>query len=38
MKLQIDRATIEAMASAFPNLSSLKEQLLFGDKVEVEFG
>ncbi|MFN5522171.1 MAG: AAA family ATPase, partial [Bradyrhizobium sp.] len=35
MKLQIERPTIEAMAAAFPHLTPLKEQLRFGDKVEV---
>ncbi|CCD96896.1 fragment of putative ATPase, AAA family (part 1) [Bradyrhizobium sp. ORS 375] len=35
MKLQIDRPAIEAMAAAFPHLAALKEQLRFGDKVEV---
>jgi hypothetical protein len=35
MKLQIERPRIEAMAAAFPHLAALKEQLRFGDKVEV---
>ncbi|MDR3469070.1 MAG: ATP-binding protein [Xanthobacteraceae bacterium] len=37
MKLQIDRPYVEAMAAAFPNLTSLTEQLRFGDKAEVAF-
>jgi ATPase family associated with various cellular activities (AAA) len=37
MKLQIERPYIEAMAAAFPKLASLKDQLRFGDKVEVDF-
>ncbi|MBB4370399.1 hypothetical protein GGD63_003194 [Bradyrhizobium sp. cir1] len=37
MKLQIERRHIEAMAMAFPKLASLKEQLRFGDRVEVAF-
>jgi DNA polymerase III delta prime subunit len=37
MKLQIERSYIEAMAAAFPHLAALKEQLRFGDKVEVTF-
>jgi hypothetical protein len=37
MKLQIERPYIEALAASFPNLASLKEQLRFGDKVEVAF-
>ncbi|MGJ4964811.1 ATP-binding protein [Bradyrhizobium sp. HKCCYLRH3061] len=36
MKLQIERPTIEEMAAAFPHLASLKEQLRFGDRVEVD--
>jgi hypothetical protein len=35
MKLQIERPYIEAMIDAFPGLVSLKEQLRFGNKVEV---
>jgi len=38
MKLQIERPYIEALVGAFPNLASLQEQLLFGDRAEVEFG
>jgi hypothetical protein len=37
MKLQIERPHIEALTAAFPQLVPLKEQLRFGDKVEVEF-
>lgn len=37
MKLQIERPYIEAMIDEFPDLIALKEQLWFGDKVEVAF-
>jgi hypothetical protein len=37
MKLQIERPYIEAMVTTFPGLAPLKEQLRFGDKVEVLF-
>jgi hypothetical protein len=37
MKLQIERPYIEAMVTTFPDLAPLKEQLRFGDKVEVSF-
>ncbi len=37
MKLQIERPYVETMIAAFPGLSPLKEQLRFGDKVEVPF-
>jgi len=37
MMLQIERPYIEALAEAFPGLEPLKQQLLFGDKVEVPF-
>lgn len=37
MKLQIERPYIEAMATVFPALAPLKEQLRFGEKVEVTF-
>lgn len=37
MKLQIERNYIEQMVASFPKLASLKEQLRFGDKVEVAF-
>lgn len=37
MNLQIDRHHIEAMVAAFPNLMPLKEQLRFGNRVEVPF-
>jgi len=35
MKLHIERRHIEPLTQAFPNLISLKEQLRFGNKVEV---
>ncbi|HVQ72690.1 MAG TPA: ATP-binding protein [Bradyrhizobium sp.] len=38
MKLQIERPYFEAMATSFPGLASLGEQLRFGDRVEVGFG
>ncbi|MDB5654459.1 MAG: putative ATPase, family [Tardiphaga sp.] len=38
MKLEIERPYIEAMVASFPGLTSLKEQLRFGDRVEVAFG
>jgi hypothetical protein len=38
MKLQIERPYFEAMATSFPGLASLREQLRFGDRVEVAFG
>lgn len=38
MKLRIERPYIEAMATAFPALASLKEQLRFSEKVEVALG
>lgn len=37
MKLEIERPYIEAMVESFPNLASLKDQLRFGDRVEVAF-
>jgi hypothetical protein len=37
MKLQIERPYIEAMIDEFPDLIALKEQLRFGDKVELAF-
>jgi len=37
MKLQIDRLHIEAMLQEFPHLEDLREQLRFGNKVEVSF-
>jgi len=37
MKIQIERPYIEAMIVDFPDLAALKEQLRFGDKVEVAF-
>jgi len=38
MKLEIERRYFEAMATSFPALASLGEQLRFGDRVEVAFG
>ena len=35
MKLHIARPYVEALAADFPDLESLKAQLVFGDKVEV---
>jgi len=37
MKLQIDRPYVEAMVDEFPGLAVLKDQLRFGNKVEVPF-
>jgi len=37
MKLHIARPYVEALAADFPDLETLKAQLLFGDKVEVPF-
>ena len=37
MKLQIERPYVESMVAAFPDLAPLKEQLRFGEKVEVPF-
>jgi hypothetical protein len=37
IKLQIARPYVEALAQDFPELESLKAQLLFGDKVEITF-
>ena len=37
IKLQIARPYVEALAQDFPELESLKSQLLFGDKVEIAF-
>ena len=37
MKLQIERQYVDAMVDAFPALAPLKEQLRFGNKVEVPF-
>lgn len=37
MKLQIEQPHIENMIAAFPELSGLKDQLCFGNKVEVTF-
>ncbi len=36
MKLQIERAYAEALAGAFPELAGFKDQLRFGDRVEIE--
>jgi hypothetical protein len=38
MKLLIERPYVEAIVAAFPDLSSLQEQLRLGDKVEAAFG
>ena len=38
MKLEIERPHVEAMVAKFPELAALKEQLRFGNKVEVPFG
>lgn len=35
MKLQIERCHVESLIEAFPNLITLREQLRFGNKVEV---
>ncbi|CAN5244391.1 hypothetical protein BH10PSE13_BH10PSE13_18510 [soil metagenome] len=35
MKLMIERAHVEAMIEAFPDLAALREQLRFGDRAEV---
>ena len=37
MKLQIERPYVDAMLEAFPALTGLKEQLRFGNRVEVAF-
>ena len=37
MKLQIERSYLDAMVDTFPGLAPLKEQLRFGNKVEVQF-
>jgi hypothetical protein len=37
IKLHIARPYVEALAADFPELESLKAQLLFGDKVEIPF-
>ncbi|MBB4198422.1 AAA family ATPase [Rhodoblastus sphagnicola] len=37
VKIHIARPFVEALAKDFPELDSLKQQLLFGDKVEVSF-
>jgi len=37
VKIHIARPFVEALAQDFPELESLKAQLLFGDKVEVSF-
>jgi len=37
MKLQIERAHVEAMVEEFPTLAPLKDQLKFGDRIEVTF-
>ncbi len=38
MKLQIERAHIEAMLQTFPRLAFVREQLRFGNRVELPFG
>ncbi|MBP5997996.1 MAG: AAA family ATPase [Azonexus sp.] len=38
MKLQIERAHIEAMLQVFPRLVFVREQLRFGNRVELSFG
>ncbi len=38
MKLHIDRAHAEALAAAFTQLSNFKDQLRFGERVEIEAG
>lgn len=35
MKLQIERPYVEAMVDEFPTLSALKEQLRFGNRIEI---
>ena len=37
MKLQIERSYAEALFDAFPALATLKDQLRFGNHVEVTF-
>ena len=37
MKLHIERAHIEALIGQFPRLADLREQLRFGNRVEVAF-
>ncbi len=37
MKLQIERQYVEALVEEFPLLSTLKDQLRFGNKVEIAF-
>lgn len=37
MKLQIEKPYVESLVSAFPRLETLKEQLRFGNRVEVPF-
>ncbi len=37
MKLQLERKTVEALADQFPRLSTLKDQLRFGNKAEAAF-
>ena len=38
MKLHIERTYAEALAKAFPELGGFKDQLRFGDRVEIEAG
>jgi len=37
VKIHIARPFVEALAEDFPELETLRQQLLFGDKVEVSF-
>ena len=37
MKIEIERPYIEAMVTEFPGLATLKEQLRFGNRVEVAY-
>ena len=37
MKLQIERQYVEALVAEFPPLSTLKDQLRFGNKAEIAF-
>jgi hypothetical protein len=37
MKLQLERKTVEALVGQFPHLSTLSEQLRFGNKAEAAF-
>lgn len=37
MKLQIEKTYVNALLAEFPGLTKLKEQLRFGNKVEIPF-